>query len=281
MRNFFNTNTIHLGSLLAQVGILGVAIVSAIMNFHFWKERGDMGAAWLTLGAECVATGGLVVVLDNWPVRKLRALGGLIVTLAFGSWGALTMTERLSDEAHQQAVTVAQETPAYVQAEQDLHDAGALYSASLREQVPDGLGPLTTEQRSLDLERRRDALKAERNDAREHVEALTPVEPTLDTRSTARGWGAMLAVLLGLSVFGVHGRQETTVEQSNELEPEAKSLTASEAGKLGAARKRELREQAEQARIARNAYMRDYRARQKGQGAQVLWSDELFGTLPN
>lgn len=271
----------QLGHLLASLGILGVAIVSAIMSFCFWETRSDHAAAWLTLGAECVAAGGFVMVLHHWPVRKLMALGGLVVTALAGGWGALTMTERLSDEAHQRTVEAAQATPAYVQAERDSALATALYAQSLTERVPESLGPLTTEQRSLDLERRRQALRAERDEAREHLADLTPEAPTLDVKAAARGWGAMLTVLLGLSVFGFRGRSETLADQPNQNEPQPRPLTASELGKLGAQRKRERREQAEQARLARNAYQREYRARQKGQGSQALWNDELFGTLPN
>ena len=278
----YNLNSIHLGSVLAQVGILGVAVVSATMNFHFWQARGDLGAAWLTLGAECVAVGGFVMVLHHWRDRRLTALGGLLVTLLSGSWGALTMTERLSDEAHQRAVTTVEATPAFAQAERDLALASSLYGATLGEHIPESLGPLTTEARSLDRQRRVEALKLERDQAQARVADLTP-EPTLDAKSTLRGWGAMLAVLLGLSVFGFRGREETAAAQPNDDAAEGKviRLTASELGKLGAAAKKAKREQAEQARLARNAYMRDYRARKNGKAPQPLWTDELFGQLPN
>lgn len=280
--NAYKLDHTRLGSVLAQVGILGVAAVSAAMNFHFWYARGDVGAAWLTLGAECVAVGGFVMVLHHWRDRRLTALGGLLVTLLSGSWGALTMTERLSDEAHTRAVTAVEATPAFAQAAQDLALASSLYGAALAEPVPQNLGPLTTEARSLDRQRRVEALKLERDQAQARVADLTP-EPALDVKSTLRGWGAMLAVLLGLSVFGFRGREETATAQPNDDASERKviHLSASELGKLGAAAKRAKREQAEQARLARNAYMRDYRARKNGKGLQQPWPDEYFGQLPN
>lgn len=255
--------------------------IAMVWNFQTWAGRGEWQAAWLSLAAECVAAGGLVMVLHHWPARKLMAIGGFVVTALAGGWSAMTMTERLSEDAHQRALGAASHTTAYEQAEQDLLTARSLYSASLAEQIPNGLGPLTTEQRSLDLERRRDALKAERDEAQAHLASLTPEAPAFDLQAVARGWGAMLAVILGLSVFGVHhGREEALVKQPNEPESERrKSMTASELGKLGAARKRELREQAEAKRQARNAYMRDYRRR--GQVQEPDWSKNLFGQLPN
>ena len=279
--NIYKLNHTRLGSVLAQGGILGVAAVSAVMNFHFWLARGDLGAAWLTLGAECVAVGGFVMVLHHWRDRRLTALGGLVVTLMSGGWGALTMTERLSDEAHQHAVTAAEATPAFAQAEQDLTLASSLYGAALGEHIPENLGPLTTEARSLDRQRRVEALKLERDRAQARAADLTP-EPTLDAKSTLRGWGAMLAVLLGLSVFGFRGREETDAAQPKDDATERKviHLNASELGKLGAAAKKAKREKIEQARLSRNAYMREYRARKNGQSNQ-LWADELFGQLPN
>lgn len=275
----FNYDHTRLGSLIAQVGIIGVAIVTAIMNFHFWQARGDLGAAWLTLGAECVAVGGFVMVLHHWRDRKVTALGGLVVTLLSGGWGALTMTERLSEEAHQRAIAAAEATPAHAQALGDLSLASTLYASALAAQVPENLGPLTTEQRSLDLERRREALRHERDAARERVEALTP-EPTLDVKSVARGWGAMLAVLLGLSVFGFRDRRDAVADQPNDATEPVVKYTASELGKLGAAAKKAKREAAEQKRLTRNARRRELRALKKG-AVPAPWSSELFGQLPN
>lgn len=279
MHLFYNMKLPPLGSLLARGGILMAMAVAMVWNFQTWAGRGEWQAAWLSLAAECVAAGGLVMVLHHWPVRKLMAIGGLVVTALAGGWSALTMTERLSEDAHQRALGAAEHTTAYEQAEQDLITARALYGAALAEQVPSQLGPLTTEQRSLDLERRREALKAERDGVQARLDHLTPEAPAFDLQAVARGWGAMLAVILGLSVFGVHGRQEAPVKQPNDNEPEHIPLTASELGRLGAARKRELREEAEAKRLARNAYMRDYRRR--GQDQEPDWSKHLFGQLPN
>lgn len=275
----FNYDHTRLGSLIAQLGIMGVAIVSAIMNFHFWQARGDLGAAWLTLGAECVAVGGFVMVLHHWRDRKVTALGGLLVTLLSGGWGALTMTERLSEEAHQRAIEAAEATPAHAQALGDLSLASALYASALAEQLPGELGPLTTEARSLDLERRREALRHERDAARERVEALTP-EPTLDAKSAARGWGAMLAVLLGLSVFGFRERRDALADQPNNATEPVVKYTASELGKLGAAAKKAKREAAEQKRLTRNARRRELRALKKNP-VPAPWASELSDQLPN
>lgn len=268
-----NTSThVRVGSLLATVGIFGVAIVTAIMNFHFWYSRGDLTAALLTLGAEAVAVGGFVMVLHHWRDRKATALGAGLVTLLAAGWGGLTMSEKLGEEAHGRNVEAAKTSTVFVQAERNLEVAQSLYAAALSERVPEGLGPLTTQARSLDLQRRAERLEAAVSDARERVDALTPEPPAFDAKSAARGWGAMLAVLLGLSVFGFRSKtkdleaeQPKTNEEPTEIEaPAPIPLTASELGKLGAEAKRRKREEAEQRRLERNRYQREWRAKKAG-----------------
>ena len=262
---------------IAQVGILGVAAVSAVINFTFWADRGDMAAAWLTVALELVAIGGFVMVIHHWSRHRLTALGALAVTLLSAGWGALSMTERLSSEAHQRTVDAAQASPAYAQAQADLAVAASLYRAALADRVPERLGPLTTEQRSLDLERRRGALKAERDQAHARLDALTPSQPAFEPLAWLRGWGTMLAVLLGLSVFGF---RHTQPEAGKAVESEPRPLTPSELGKLGAAAKRAKREAEAQQRERRNARRRELRALRSGKVPEQ-WSAELFGQLPN
>lgn len=260
-----NSNSARLGSLIAQLGIAGVAIVTAVMNCLFWLSRGDVAAALLTLGAEAVAIGGFVMVLHHWKERRWTAVGALIVTLLSAGWGGLTMTEKLSEEAHERALSDVRGSDAYRQAAADLETASAAYSAVMLERPAAELGPLTTAAKAQEIAQRAQRLEAERDRAQVRVDALTPT-PAIDPMSAGRGLGAMLAVLLGLSVFGLRsGKEEQPVAEEPKTEEQGpRKLTASELGKLGAEAKKRKREEAERLRLARNAYMREWRARKKG-----------------
>jgi hypothetical protein len=214
--------------------------------------------------------GGFALVLHHWGAHRLAAIGGLIVTALAGAWGAASMSERLAETAQDRALEAVQASPAYARAMAELGETSGLYARALAEPVPEGLGPRTTEARSRAQARRLAGLERARAQAQARLEALTPAAQGVDWLALARGWGAMLAVLLGLPVFGVR-----RAPVDDEAAPER--LTFAELGRRGAAARKAKAAEREARRQARNAYQREWRARRK----HPLWAEDLFGALPN
>lgn len=273
-----NFDETRVGGWIAVAGIFLVAGVSIAMNWQFWEARGDRWLAWLTVGAALVAVGGFVMVLHHWRDRRLRAVGGLAVTLLAAGWEGMTVFERLNAEAHDQSVAAAMGTDAYRQAQRELEAASTLFQGALAAEVPAGLGPLTTDAVARANELRARRLGAERNRAQARLAALTPTA-TIDLIALLRGFGIQIATLLGLAVFGSGVRpKELGADKSNtEEEPIGpRPLTASELGKLGAAAKAARRQEEIERRRRQAAYMRDYRARRSGK-----WPASPFGERPD
>lgn len=193
----------YLPSAIALVGLAIITAVTAQMGFEYWYERrADHEMAWISLGCEFIAFGGIAAAMFGWPDRRAWVATGIVLAVAMSVVCGWTAYQRLAEDEHTRAVAAVAETDTYLSAVADADDARqSVRSWNAEDPRPQCECPQTITAWSaghrLEAERREGVL-AQRQ---ARLDRLLPSK-TLSPIALARAIGLEAAKLLGFGAFG-------------------------------------------------------------------------------
>lgn len=196
-------NKPYLPSAIALVGLFIITAVTAQMGFDYWSERrGDSEMAWISLGCELVAFGGIAAAMFGWPDRRAWVATGVTLAVSMSVVCGWTAYQRLAEDEHSRAIEAVQQTEAYGTAKEDLDEArGSVRAWSVEDPRPTCECPQTIAAWSIAHVAEADRREAVLAQRQSRVDALVP-ETSISAMALARAIGLESAKLLGFGAFG-------------------------------------------------------------------------------